>query len=481
MKSSPGPPGGKGVDFLEKISYIDSKQSVRKTSRLTESMTQIEAASQNRFTPEMESVAAGERVTVESLRQGISRGDTVILKNRKRRNSPPLGVGRGLRTKVNANIGTSTDDHDVSAEIEKAKMAVSCGADAIMDLSTGGDLTAIRKRMLEEIPAALGTVPIYEAAVLAIQREGKLTSMTEGDLFSVLERQAAEGVDFFTIHCGITRQSIERLRTRGRLMNIVSRGGSFLAAWILANGRENPLFERFDRVLEIAREYDVTLSLGDGMRPGSILDATDGAQITELVTLGELARQAREKGVQVMIEGPGHVPLDQIQANVLLEKKLCDNAPFYVLGPLVTDAAPGYDHITSAIGGAIAAAAGADFLCYVTPGEHIKLPDLEEVRQGVIAAKIAGHAADLVKGIPGAIDRDRAISTARRDLDWEAQFDLSLDPDRARSMRAKTRPKEETVCTMCGDFCAIRLVRDSLSPRREDCPLPEAVHGKQHG
>jgi phosphomethylpyrimidine synthase len=432
-------------------------------------MTQREEAIQNRLTPEMESVAAGEKVPVETVRQGILRGDTVILRNRNRKDVPPLGVGKGLRTKINANIGTSTDDSDVSAEIEKARMAVNCGADAIMDLSTGGDLAAIRKRIMEEIPVVIGTVPIYEAAIQAIQRKGNLARMTEGDLFRVLERQVREGVDFFTIHCGVTRESIERLRRRGRLMNIVSRGGSFLTAWILANDKENPLFERFDRVLEIAREFDVTLSLGDGMRPGSVLDATDSAQITELITLGELARQARDKGVQVMIEGPGHVPLDQIQANVLLEKRLCDNAPFYVLGPLVTDAAPGYDHITSAIGGAVAAAAGADFLCYVTPGEHLKLPDLEEVRQGVIAAKIAGHAADLVKGIPAALDRDRAISTARRDLDWEAQFTLSLDPDRARSLRAKTTPKEETVCTMCGDYCAIRLVRDSLSSQTPAC------------
>jgi phosphomethylpyrimidine synthase len=392
-------------------------------------------------------------------------------------------VGKGLRTKINANIGTSTDDSDVSAEIQKARIAVKYGADAIMDLSTGGDLTAIRKRIMEEVPAAIGTVPIYEAAIQAIQNRGNLTRMTDDDLFRVLERQAEEGVDFFTIHCGVTRQSIERLRKQGRLMNIVSRGGSFLTAWILANNRENPLFEQFDRVLEIAREFDVTLSLGDGMRPGSVLDATDRAQIDELLTLGELTRLAWDRGVQVMIEGPGHVPLDQIQANVQLQKKLCENAPFYVLGPLVTDAAPGYDHITSAIGGAIAASAGADFLCTVTPGEHLKLPDLEEVRQGVIAARIAGHAADLVKGVPGALERDRELSRARRDLDWETQFALSLDPDRARELRAKTHPKEETVCTMCGDYCAIKLVRETLDVRALGCPKPAPVSGKEkvHG
>jgi phosphomethylpyrimidine synthase len=446
-------------------------------------MTQREEALLNRSTPEMSAVASAEGIPVHLLRESIRKGETVILRNKNRKNAVPLGVGKGLRTKINANIGTSTDDSDVSAEIQKARIAVKYGADAIMDLSTGGNLAAIRKRIMEEVPAAIGTVPIYEAAIQAIQNRGNLTRMTDDDLFRVLERQAEEGVDFFTIHCGVTRRSIERLRKQGRLMNIVSRGGSFLTAWILANNRENPLFERFDRVLEIAREFDVTLSLGDGMRPGSVLDATDRAQIDELLTLGELTRQAWDRGVQVIIEGPGHVPLDQIQANVQLQKKLCENAPFYVLGPLVTDVAPGYDHITAAIGGAIAAAAGADFLCYVTPGEHLKLPDLEEVRQGVIAARIAGHAADLVKGVPGALERDRELSRARRDLDWETQFALSLDPDRARELRAKTHPKEETVCTMCGDYCAIKLVRETLDVRASGCPESAPVSGKEkvHG
>jgi phosphomethylpyrimidine synthase len=446
-------------------------------------MTQREEALLNRSTPEMGAVASDEGISVHSLRESVRKGETVILKNKNRKNAVPLGVGRGLRTKINANIGTSTDDSDVSAEIQKARVAVKYGADAIMDLSTGGDLASIRKRIMEEVPAALGTVPIYEAAIQAIQNRGNLTRMTDDDLFRILERQAEEGVDFFTIHCGVTRRSIERLRKQGRLMNIVSRGGSFLTAWMLANNRENPLYEKFDRVLDIAREFDVTLSLGDGMRPGSVLDATDRAQIDELLTLGELTRRAWDRGVQVMIEGPGHVPLDQILTNVQLEKKLCENAPFYVLGPLVTDAAPGYDHITSAIGGAIAASAGADFLCYVTPGEHLKLPDIEEVRQGVIAAKIAGHAADLVKRVPGAWERDRELSRARRDLDWETQFSLSLDPDRARELRAGTHPKEETACTMCGDYCAIKLVRESLDSAAPGCLTPSPVSGKEkvHG
>ena len=431
-------------------------------------MTQREKAIQNQFTPEMESVAAGEHVPVESIRQGILRGDTVILRNRNRLNALPLGVGRGLRTKINANIGTSTDASDVSAEIEKARVAVKCGADAIMDLSTGGDLEAIRKRIMREIPVVLGTVPIYEAAIQAIQRTGNLARMTEEDLFRVLERQAEEGVDFFTIHCGVTRRSIERLRSHGRLMNIVSRGGSFLTAWILANDRENPLFERFDRVLEIAREFDVTLSLGDGMRPGSVLDATDSAQITELVTLGELARQARDKGVQVMIEGPGHVPLDQIQANVLLEKRLCENAPFYVLGPLVTDAAPGYDHITSAIGGCAAAFYGASFLCYVTPREHLGLPNTEDVRAGVVAARIAAHAADIARGLKGADERDRKLSAARSNLDWQTHFSESLDPKTADRMHREAceemgvaHLRSADYCSMCGQhWCSVRINRE---------------------
>jgi phosphomethylpyrimidine synthase len=450
------------VDFYENFLYIFVKLILNSENQPNSEMTQKEAAKKNITTPEMESVLSHERIDPSVFRGRLASGEAVILKNANHRNVSPVAVGSGLRTKINANIGTSTDASDVEAEIDKAKTAVRYGADTIMDLSTGGDLEAVRRRIMEEVPVVIGTVPIYEAAVNAIRNRGGLTRMTADELFGVLERQAEEGVDFFTIHCGVTIESIERLKKQGRLMNIVSRGGSFLASWILANGRENPFFEQFDRVLEIAKARDVVLSLGDGMRPGSVLDATDRAQIQELIILGELTRRAREKDVQVMIEGPGHVPLDQIRSNVQLQKQLCENAPFYVLGPLVTDAAPGYDHITSAIGGAIAAASGADFLCYVTPGEHLKLPDSEEVRQGVVAARIAAHAADIVKGVPGALERDRAISKARRDLDWESQFKLALDPDRARQLRACTHPKEEEVCTMCGEYCAIKLVRDSL-------------------
>jgi phosphomethylpyrimidine synthase len=408
----------------------------------------------------MEAVAKQEGMDPALLIDRIASGQVVILKNRIRRTAVPVGVGKGLRTKVNANIGTSTDFSDSEAEKAKAATAVRYGADTVMDLSTGGDLPDVLKQILDTVPVPVGTVPVYEAAVHAIRIRGALTRMTETDLFSALHRQAKAGVDFFTVHCGVTRASIERMRHSGRIMDIVSRGGSFLAAWIAENDRENPLYERYDRILDIAREYDVTLSLGDGMRPGSVLDATDRPQIQELVILGELANRAREAGVQVMIEGPGHVPLDLIQANIQIQKRLCGDSPFYVLGPLVTDVAPGYDHITSAIGGAIAAAAGADFLCYVTPGEHLKLPDLEEVRQGVVASRIAAHAADLVKGLPGAMDWDRRMSEARRALNWNQQIALAIDPDRARALRESAPPLDDGVCTMCGEFCAIKLTRD---------------------
>jgi phosphomethylpyrimidine synthase len=428
-------------------------------------MTQREAALQGRITPEMAAIAAEERIPERDLLEAIRRGETVILRNSARRNVRPLGVGKKLRTKINANVGTSTDSADVLLEAEKARVAVRHGADAIMDLSTEGDLPAIRKTLMEAVDVPMGTVPIYEAAVEAIRSGGSLSALTPENLFRVLERQAEEGVDFFTVHCGVTSASLERLSRQGRIMHIVSRGGSFLAAWMHTHRAENPLYEQYDRLLDIARARDVTLSLGDGLRPGSILDATDRAQIQELVLLGELTRRAWDKGVQVMIEGPGHVPLDQVEANIRIQKRICENAPFYVLGPLVTDAAPGYDHITSAIGGAIAAAAGADFLCYVTPGEHLKLPDAEEVRQGVIAARIAGHAADIVKGVPGALDRDRAMSEARRNLDWESQYALSLDPERARTLRLSRPPGREDVCTMCGEYCAIRLMRDQADAK----------------
>jgi len=374
----------------------------------------------------------------------------------------PVGIGRGLRTKVNANIGTSTDASNIDDEIEKAKVAVQAGADAIMDLSTGGNLSEIRHAIMREVPVLIGTVPIYQAAIDAIQSKGGLIKMTEDDLFHVIEMQAEEGVDFFTVHCGVTLHSIERLKREGRLTNIVSRGGSFLATWMIANEQENPLYSQFERLLDIAEAFDITLSLGDGLRPGALADATDRAQIDELITLGELTQEAWNRGVQVMVEGPGHVPIHQIVMNIEIQKRLCHNAPFYVLGPLVSDVAPGYDHITAAIGGAVAASAGADFLCYVTPSEHLKLPDLEEVRKGVIASRIAAHAGDVGKSVPGAMNWEVEMAKARRSLDWPRQFELAIDPDYAKALRESGAPVSDAVCSMCGEYCAIQLVNEVL-------------------
>jgi phosphomethylpyrimidine synthase len=427
-------------------------------------MTQIQEAKAGRVTKEMKIVASEEKIDIEVLRRHVADGSVVIAKNRKHDIAKPVGIGQDLRTKVNANVGTSPDSIDIDFEVEKARIAVKVGADTIMDLSTGGELDKIRTTMMDEISVAIGTVPIYEAAITTIRSKGALTKMTFDDIIEVLEKQAEEGVDFFTLHCGVTQSSIERLKRQGRLMDIVSRGGSFLTAWMMANNKENPLYEYFDKILEIAQRYDIILSLGDGMRPGSLIDATDRAQVEELIILGELTKRAWAKNVQVMIEGPGHVPLNQIKTNIQLEKSLCSNAPFYVLGPLVTDVAPGYDHITSAIGGAIAGAAGADFLCYVTPCEHLKLPDLEDVRQGVIASRISAHAADIAKGLPGAINWDIEMSNARKKLDWESQFRLAIDPERARELKSKGKSNSSDVCSMCGEFCAIKLVKETLSP-----------------
>ncbi|MBF8251329.1 MAG: phosphomethylpyrimidine synthase, partial [Deltaproteobacteria bacterium] len=368
-------------------------------------MTQIENARQGIVTEEMKKAALSEGVSVDFIRDGVAKGNIAICRN-KRRDIEPLAIGKGLRTKVNANIGTSGDSSDLSVELEKLRVAVKAGADAVMDLSTGGSLDDIRKEIIKQSPVTIGTVPIYSAVVELNQRGKTFIDMTADDLFRAIEKHAEDGVDFITVHCGVTRSSIERLDNEGRLMDIVSRGGSMTAAWMAKNGKENPLYEQYDRLLDIAREYELVLSLGDGLRPGSIADATDRAQIHELITLGELTQRAWDKGVQVMVEGPGHVPLDQIEANILLQKRLCHGAPFYVLGPLVTDIAPGYDHITSAIGGAIAARAGADFLCYVTPSEHLRLPDIDDVREGVMASRIAAHAGDIAKGVKGALDKD---------------------------------------------------------------------------
>lgn len=427
---------------------------------------QMEAARTGEMTPEIEKTASVEKMAVSTLCERLGQGEIVLLKNKNHDIPNPIGVGRGLRTKVNANIGSSTDFSDIAQEVEKARVAVAAGADTIMDLSTGGDLTEIRRRIMQEVPVVIGTVPIYEAAIGAAQKKGGIVRMSPDDLFAVLERQAEEGVDFFTVHCGITRESIARLKNQGRLTDVVSRGGSFLVTWMIANDRENPLYEQYDRVLEIAKAYDITLSLGDGLRPGSLADATDRAQIQELLILGELTQSAWEQGVQVMIEGPGHVPLDQIRTNIQLQKSVCRNAPFYVLGPIVTDVAPGYDHITSAIGGAIAAAEGADFLCYVTPGEHLKLPNIQDVHDGVIGARIAAHAADIVKGVPGAAEWDLDMSRARKNLDWDRQMALAIDPVHAKRVRAEAEPGVSEVCSMCGTYCAIRMVHEVLHPEK---------------
>jgi len=422
--------------------------------------SQMKRAKKGEITPEMKAVSKREGVRAEKIRRGVAEGRIVITKNVIRNDLTPIGIGLGLRVKVNANIGTSPDIASMDAEMEKAKAAVEYGADTIMDLSIGGDLKRIRRELLQ-LDVPLGTVPIYEAGVVAVGKRGGIENMREGDMFDAIENQAKEGVDFMTVHAGITLEGVEK--SRERLTGIVSRGGSFLAGWMIQNAQENPLYTNFDQVLDLAEEYDVTISLGDALRPGSINDATDRAQLHELSVLGELVERSRERNVQCMVEGPGHVPMDQIEANVVLEKKICDGAPFYVLGPLVTDIAPGYDHITGAIGGAIAAMAGADFLCYVTPAEHLALPGLEDVKQGVIASKIAAHAADVSKGID--VNRDREMAKARVSLDWAKQFKLCLDPERAMDLRRERLPHEPEVCTMCGEFCAMRIVRDKMTQK----------------
>ncbi len=426
-------------------------------------MTQLESAKKGIATRLIKQIARLEGLPVTQLLQYIKDGRAVIPNNSCHKIKKPCGVGFRLKTKINANIGTSTDKPNLKEEIKKLETAVRYGADAVMDLSVGGDLGKIRRQILRRSPVPVGTVPVYEIAVAAHKEHKDFLKFDIKDILSVLEAQAKEGVDFFTIHAGVTRESVEALNKKTRLMGIVSRGGAMIAAWMKREKKENPFFEYFDEILDIAYTYDVTLSLGDGLRPGSVLDATDEAQITELKILGELAHRSRKRNVQVMIEGPGHVPLDQIQKNILLEKKFCDGAPFYVLGPLVTDVAPGYDHITSSIGGALAASFGADFLCYVTPSEHLRHPSNEDVREGVVASRIAAHAADIVKGVKGAIDWDRQMSVARRKRDWNKQIKLSIDPDKARSYRLSSKPKDADVCTMCGKYCSIKLSDECLS------------------
>jgi phosphomethylpyrimidine synthase len=423
-------------------------------------MTQLESARRGVITEAMHRVARNEAIDPEALRARVAEGTVVIPLNKKHNSIEPLGIGKGLAIKVNANIGTSGDQVDLHEELEKLRVAVEAKADTVMDLSTGGDITGVRQAIMKSSSIPVGTVPIYQAAVEAVKTHGGIIHLTPDLIFSAVEAHARDGIDFMTIHAGVTLNALERLRTQGRTTDIVSRGGAFLATWMLYHKRENPFFEDFSRLLSIARQYDITLSLGDGLRPGSLADATDRAQIHELITLGELAQKAWDAGVQVMIEGPGHIPLDQVEAQVILEKQLCKGAPFYVLGPLVTDIAAGYDHIACAIGGAVAGMAGADFLCYVTPSEHLKLPSSDDVREGVIAARIAAHSADIARGHRGAIDRDLEMSKARKSLDWNRQISLSIDPAKARAYRSSSKPSSDDVCTMCGNFCAIKIVRD---------------------
>lgn len=424
-------------------------------------MTQLELAKEGTISPQMESVAQDERLEAEFIRQGVAEGTIVIPSNTKHANLVPCGIGQGLRTKVNANIGTSSDYGNTDTELEKLRVAIDCGADTVMDLSTGGDISATRRAIIASSSLPVGTVPIYQAGIGAVDSYGAIVKMTVDDLFAGIEEHARDGVDFITVHCGVTQSAIARLKQQGRVADVVSRGGAFLIGWMLYNERENPLYEYYDRLLELARGFDVTLSLGDGMRPGSLADATDRPQVEELLVIGELVQRARQAGVQAMVEGPGHLPLNQIETNVQLEKAICKGAPFYVLGPLVTDVAAGYDHITGAIGGAIAAAAGTDFLCYVTPAEHLSLPDPEDVRQGVIASRIAAHAGDIIKGVKGAEDWDKQMSVARKKLDWEEQARLSLDPERSRQVHSK-HSFAGSACSMCGEFCAMELMERYL-------------------
>ncbi len=424
-------------------------------------MTQIENARKGHITPEMEEVARIEDIDIQKLIKGLANGNIVIPCNINRE-STPCAVGDGLSTKINANVGSSSEIEDIDNEIEKAIVAVQYGAHAVMDLSTGNHLKQIRKSILEAIDVPVGTVPIYEAGVAARLRKKTVIDMTEDDMFHAIENQAKEGVDFMTLHCGITRDTVNKLISAKRIMGVVSRGGAFLASWIKHNEQENPLYKNYDYLLEIAYEYDITISLGDGLRPGCLSDATDIPQIQELITLGELVQKARDADVQCMVEGPGHVPMDQIAANMKIQKTICKGAPFYVLGPIVTDMAPGYDHITSAIGGAIAAFSGANFLCYVTPSEHLSIPGLEEVKEGVIASKIAAQAADVAKGLNSAWENEKKMSHARRNFDWEKQFELSFDSEKPKKFRKNCSVEEDDMCSMCGEYCALRLARDDF-------------------
>ena len=424
--------------------------------------TQMDAARKGIATPQMKAVAEKEHMPLEQLMELVAKGQVAICANKAHTCLDPQGVGSMLRTKINVNLGVSRDCKDYDIEMKKVQSAIDLGAEAIMDLSSHGDTQPFRKKLVAECPAMIGTVPVYDS-VIHYQRD--LGTLSAQDFIDVVRLHAEDGVDFVTLHCGITRKTIEQIRRHKRKMNIVSRGGSLVFAWMTMTGEENPFYEHFDEILDICEKHDVTISLGDACRPGCLADATDVCQIEELVRLGELTKRAWEHNVQVMVEGPGHVPLNQVAANMQVQQSICMGAPFYVLGPLVTDIAPGYDHITAAIGGAGAAMRGAAFLCYVTPAEHLALPNVEDVKQGIIASKIAAHAADIAKGIPGAREIDDKMADARRALDWEAQFACALDPDTARAIRDSRKPEDDhsDTCSMCGKFCAVRSMNKALS------------------
>jgi len=427
-------------------------------------------ARDGKITEEMEFVAKAEQLDVEFIRRGVANGRIIIPKSNRRVLERPIGIGEGLLVKINANVGSSKRICNIQDELNKAKIAVKYGADTVMDLSTGiteSDVKNIRKSILNEISVPIGTVPIYQSALRALEKKGAIINLDEDDLFNVVEEQAKEGVDFFTIHVGVTKEIINHLKDHPRTMGVVSRGGTFLAAWILENDQENPFNKRYDYLLEMAKEYDFTLSLGDGMRPGCIFDSTDYAQIQELLEISKLVKRAWAQDVQVMVEGPGHIPAHEIERNIKIMKSVCEGAPFYVLGPLVTDIAPGYDHLVSAIGGVIAGLAGADYLCYVTPSEHLALPNQEEVKKGTIASKIAAHAVNIARFGRKASDWDYQMDMARKNLDWEAMIQHSIDPDLAREIHYRDGSStEKDVCSMCGEFCAIKILKDALEKKQ---------------
>ena len=418
--------------------------------------TQLISAKSGEITKQMKQVAEDENIAPQELLTLVAQGSVVIPYN-NRRSFRAIGIGRKMRTKTNANLGTSADESGPEEELEKLDAAIEAGADTVMDLSTGGDIPAIRAEIIKRSTVPVGTVPIYQAVCGLSSNGTHLANLTADDLFRVIEDHGKDGVDYITVHCGVTRESVKRIEDEGRILDIVSRGGAITAKWMKYSGKENPLYEQYDRLLEIAKKYDMTLSLGDGLRPGCLADASDRGQVQETIILGELAERARRESVQVMIEGPGHMPMDQIEATITLQKRLCGGAPFYVLGPLVTDIAPGYDHITAAIGGAIAARAGADFLCVVTPSEHLRLPKADDIREGVIAARIAAHAADICKGIPNAMDLDNTMASKRKKLDWQGQISAAIDPKRASEFRESSKPEDDEVCTMCSSLCAIKI------------------------